>query len=314
MKLIQQQIQIDAKTTGLRLDQAIHQQLAKFSRSKIQQWINSGFIELNQHQVKPKHKVFAGDVITLDVPETQKIFDQPESIKFDILHQDRDIFIINKPAGLVVHPAAGHDSGTLVNGLLYHDASLKQLPRGGIVHRLDKDTTGIMVVARNLSAFNFLVDQIQRHEVKREYIAITQGVVTAGRTIDAAINRHPVDRKRMAVRDDGKHAITHFQVAEKFRFHSLINVQLETGRTHQIRVHLAHIRYPLLGDKTYGGRLQIPAGISTNLEAEIRQFPRQALHAKRLSFLHPESLQLVEFTAPKSKDFEQMLKCLRTEK
>ncbi len=313
MKLIQQQIVVDEATSGQRLDQALCHFLPDYSRSKIQEWIRQGFITLNGQAPKPKLKVYVGDELQLDIPPTTKIYDQPESIEFDIIHQDDDLFVINKPAGLVVHPAAGHASGTLLNGLLQRDPDLEQLPRAGIVHRLDKDTSGIMVVARTLTAHSALVDALQRREVKREYIAVAQGVITAGRSIEQPIARHPVDRKRMAVREDGKDAITHFTVREKYRAHSLIEVRLETGRTHQIRVHMAWLRHALLGDPVYGGRLALPKGISAPLEQVIRSFRRQALHARRLSFVHPSSAELVTFDAEIPADMTQLIEALRVD-
>jgi len=311
MKLIQQSFQIEKKQAGNRLDHALQQLLPDYSRSKIQQWIQQGFVCLNHETCKPRQKVFSGDLIDLDVPEQKVISDQPQAIEFEILHQDDDIFVVNKPADLVVHPAAGHADGTLVNGLLAHDPRLQQLPRAGIVHRLDKDTTGVMVVARNLSAHHWLVAQLQARCVKREYIAITQGVVTAGRSIETGIGRHPQNRKKMSVQSGGKPAITHFQVARKFTHHSLVKVQLETGRTHQIRVHMAHIKYPLLGDSLYGGRQRIPAGADETLAAAIKAFRRQALHAQRLSFEHPGSRELVSFEAPLPDDFSTLLDVLK---
>ncbi len=311
MKLIQQQIIIDEQSSGQRVDQALCRFLPEYSRSKIQDWIKQGFILLNEAIPKPKLKVYVGDVLQLDIPPTTKVYDQPEQIEFDIVYQDDDVFVVNKPAGLVVHPAAGHAAGTLLNGLLNIDPDLEQLPRAGIVHRLDKDTSGIMVVARTLTAHTRLVDALQRHDVKREYIAIAQGVITAGRTIEQPIARHPVDRKRMAVREDGKEAITHFSVREKYRAHSLIDVQLETGRTHQIRVHLAWLRHPLLGDPVYGGRLAIPKGISAELERVIRAFHRQALHARRLSFIHPASGEPVSFATELPADMSALIEALQ---
>jgi len=311
MKIIQQQLTINEQTSGLRLDQAICHFLPDYSRSKIQDWIKQGFIQLNDTTPKPKTKVYVGDVLQLDIPPTTKTYDQPEQVEFDIIFQDEHLFVVNKPAGLVVHPAAGHASGTLLNGLLFRDPALEQLPRAGIVHRLDKDTTGVMVVARTLKAHTTLVEALQSRLVKREYVAITQGVVTAGRTIDEPIGRHPVDRKRMSVQENGKHAITHFTVREKYRKHSLIDVRLETGRTHQIRVHMAYLRYPLLGDQVYGGRLAIPAGISPELEQQIRGFKRQALHAFRLSFEHPVTGELLSFEADLPKDMVQLIEALR---
>ncbi len=311
MKIIQQLFTVNEQASGLRLDQALCIFLPDYSRSKIQDWIKQGFILLNETVPKAKVKVYVGDELKLDIPPTTKTYDPPEQIEFEILFQDEHLFVINKPAGLVVHPAAGHSSGTLLNGLLFVDPSLELLPRAGIVHRLDKDTTGVMVVARTLQAHTALVDALQRRDIKREYIAITQGVVTAGRTIDEPIGRHPVDRKRMSVQENGKGAITHFTVREKYRAHSLIDVQLETGRTHQIRVHLAYLRYPLLGDQVYGGRLMIARGISVELEQIIRSFKRQALHARQLTFAHPHSGEMMSFRAQLPADMSELINCLK---
>ncbi len=310
MKLIQQSFQIEKHQAGNRLDHALHQLLPDYSRSKIQQWIQQGFVCINHERCKPRQKVYRGDQVNLDVPKQVVVSDQPQAIEFDILYQDEDIFVVNKPADLVVHPAAGHLDGTLVNGLLARDSRLEQLPRAGIVHRLDKDTTGVMVVARNLTAHSWLVEQLQQRLVKREYVAIVQGVVTAGRSIEADIGRHPQNRKKMTVQAGGKSAITHFQVARKFDHYSLIKIQLETGRTHQIRVHMAHINYPLLGDAVYGGRARIPAGVDENLLPVIQCFNRQALHAERLSFEHPTSHEMISFKAPLPDDFERLLEAL----
>jgi 23S rRNA pseudouridine1911/1915/1917 synthase len=310
MKLIQQSFQVEKHLAGNRLDNALHQLLPDYSRSKIQQWIQHGFVCINHEKCKPRQKVYSGDLIDLDIPAQVKISDRPQAIEFGILHQDEDIFVVNKPANLVVHPAAGHQDGTLVNGLLAQDSRLEQLPRAGIVHRLDKDTTGVMVVARNLTAHSWLVEQLQQRLMKREYVALTRGVVTAGRTIETGIGRHPQNRKKMAVLNGGKSAITHFQVARKFDHHSLIKLQLETGRTHQIRVHMAYLNYPLLGDTVYGGRAHIPAGVDAALRQVIQDFKRQALHAERLSFEHPRSREMVSFAAPLPDDFQHLLDAL----
>ncbi len=311
MKLIQQQFKVGTEYSGYRFDQAVSKLLPDFSRSKIQQWIQQGFICLNRQTSKSRQRVYSGDLIDLDIPYVARLTDQPEEIEFEILHQDPEILVINKPANLVVHPAAGNSRGTLVNGLLNIDANLEQLPRAGIVHRLDKDTTGVMVVARTLKAHAKLVDQLQQRRVKREYLAITQGVVTAGRTIEANIARHPQNRKKMSVQKYGKTAITHFQVVQKFLHHSLIKVQLETGRTHQIRVHMAHLRYPLLGDMLYGGRQRQPGGISAQLAKQLSEFKRQALHAQRLGFDHPGSGANCSFEAAIPQDFQIILDSLR---
>ena len=311
MKLIQQRFRIEKHQTGDRLDHALQQLLPDYSRSRIQRWIQQGFVSINRCSCKPRQKVFGGDLIDLDVPEEAEITDRPQAVEFGILHEDDDLFVIDKPAGLVVHPAAGHADGTLVNGLLHRDPRLEQLPRAGIVHRLDKDTSGIMLVARNLAAHTKLVTELQARRVKREYLAIAQGVITAGCSIETGIGRHPRDRKKMSVRENGKRAVTHFKVLRKFGHYSLIQLQLETGRTHQIRVHMAHIKYPLLGDPVYGGRKRIPAGIDPRLARAIQGFGRQALHAERLSFIHPGSRQAVRFEAGLAPDLQVLLELLQ---
>ena len=310
MKLIQQSFQVEKQHAGNRLDQALQQLLPDYSRSRIQHWIQQGYVVINHQVCKPRQKVFSGDRIDLDVPEQVVLTDRPQPVEFDVLHQDDDIIVVDKPAGLVVHPAAGHADGTLVNGLLALDERLQQLPRAGIVHRLDKDTTGVMVVARNLSAHSWLVEELQARRVRREYLAIARGVVTAGRRIETEMGRHPQNRKKMAVVDDGKPAITNFQVLRRFGHFSLIKVQLETGRTHQIRVHMAYLQYPLLGDPLYGGRGQVPAAADAELVTAIRGFSRQALHAERLGFVHPRSREPVSFEAPLPDDFARMLEVL----
>ncbi|MGD2170962.1 MAG: 23S rRNA pseudouridine(1911/1915/1917) synthase RluD [Gammaproteobacteria bacterium] len=310
MKLIQQSFRIEAEMAGNRLDQALQRLLPDYSRSRIQEWIRQGFVSINQQLCKPRQKVFSGDRVDLDVPRQARIDDTPQPVEFGILYQDEDLLVIDKPAGLVVHPAAGHQDGTLVNGLLALDPGLEQLPRAGIVHRLDKDTTGVMVVARTAGAHRWLVEELQARRVKREYVAIAQGVVTAGRSIEAAIARHPQQRKKMSVQDRGKPAVTHFRVVRKFSHYSLLRLQLETGRTHQIRVHMAYINYPLLGDPVYGGRARVPAGVNRELIETIRGFRRQALHAEKLSFTHPSTREAVSFEAPLPADFRQLLAAL----
>ncbi len=313
MTLIRQQRVIGPDEHGLRLDQALHRLLPEFSRSRQQEWIRAGQVLLNGAPARPKDKVAVGDRLDLDVPETTKTFDRPEAVEFDLLYEDAQLFVIDKPAGLVVHPAAGHASGTLLNGLLHRDPRLEQLPRAGIVHRLDKDTSGVMVVARTAEAHAALVEALQAREVSREYLAIAQGRLTAGQTIDAPIARHPVDRKRMAVREDGKEAVTHFTVRERYPSHTLIAVRLETGRTHQIRVHLAWLKHPLLGDPVYGGRFHAPKGASEALRAALAGFRRQALHARRLRFTHPASGEEMSFEAPLPDDLNRMIELLRAD-
>jgi len=238
---------------------------------------------------------------------------QPQPIPLDIRYQDADLLVLYKPPGLVVHPAAGNPDGTLQNGLLYWDPDLVRLPRCGIVHRLDKDTSGLMVVARSLSAHTGLVAQLQAHSVKREYLAVVNGIPVAGATLDLPIGRHPTQRIRMAVTPGGRPAVTHFQVQERFAAHSLLAVQLETGRTHQIRVHLAHIRFPILGDPVYGGRLRLPPRPSIALAEYLQAFRRQALHARRLSLTHPVSGATLAWEAPPPADMQRLIDLLRSE-
>jgi 23S rRNA pseudouridine1911/1915/1917 synthase len=257
--------------------------------------------------------VTAGDRIELQVVEEAVIEDAPEKIDLDILYEDDDLLVINKPAGLVVHPAAGNPAGTLLNGLLHHDPSLETLPRAGIVHRLDKDTSGLLVVARSQRAHKQLVEMLQQRDIHREYRTIVHGRMVAGGTVDEPIGRHPTQRKKMAVlySESAKPAMTDYRVLERFRAHCLLQVKLHSGRTHQIRVHMAHIRHPVVGDPLYGGRLQIPAGCSDALREALRNFRRQALHAFRLGFEHPVTGAWIEWEAPMPDDMEQLLSVLR---
>jgi 23S rRNA pseudouridine1911/1915/1917 synthase len=236
---------------------------------------------------------------------------EPEPIDLDIVYEDEAILVINKPAGLVVHPASGNWQGTLLNALLHHDASLDTVPRAGIVHRLDKETSGLLVVARTLEAQTSLVEQLQERSLTREYDAVINGVLTGGGKVDAPIGRHPVDRKRMAVVGNGKPAVTHYRVAERFRAHTHIKVKLETGRTHQIRVHMAYLKHPLIGDPVYGGRLRMPPASGEMMQQMLRRFPRQALHASRLGLLHPVSGEYMEWEMPLPEDMVQLLEVLR---
>jgi 23S rRNA pseudouridine1911/1915/1917 synthase len=233
---------------------------------------------------------------------------QSEPISLDILHEDAHLIVINKPVGMVVHPAAGNPGGTMLNALLHHAPELRHVPRAGIVHRLDKDTSGVLVVARDLSAHKYLVEQLQARAFVREYLAVVNGVLTAGGTVDAPIGRHPVQRKRMAVVNvGGKSAVTHYRVEQRFRAHTLIKVNLETGRTHQIRVHMAHIHHALVGDQVYGGRLKLPAGSSEELIEVLRKFKRQALHARYLELVHPGTGESMGWEAPIPDDMQHLI-------
>ena len=274
---------------GLRLDQALAQMFPDYSRSRLVAWLKSGSVLVDGESRRPRDKVDGGESIELSPVAEVAVTSRPEPIALDIAWEDDSLLVINKPAGLVVHPGAGNQTGTLMNGLLHHAPGLEALPRAGIIHRLDKDTTGLMLVAKTLTAHTALTRALAERDISRQYRAICQGVLTGGGTISASIGRHPVDRTRMAVIDGGRPATTHFTVIERFRGHTYIDVRLDTGRTHQIRVHFAHRRNPLLGDPVYGGRLALPAGASEELIEALRAFRRQALHAFRLEFRHPES-------------------------
>jgi 23S rRNA pseudouridine1911/1915/1917 synthase len=313
--MTEQSTQLDARIPeelqGLRLDQALAQMFPDYSRSRLKSWLVGGQVLVDGAAWRPRDRVEGGEIVELTVVHEAAVRAEPEPISLDIPFEDEALIVVNKPAGLVVHPGAGNASGTLMNALLHHDGSLEVLPRAGIIHRIDKDTSGLLLVAKTLPAHTVLVKQLANREISRRYRAICGGVLTGGGTIDAAIGRHPVDRTRMTVREDGRPAVTHYTVLERFRAHTYINVRLETGRTHQIRVHFAHRRHALVGDPVYGGRLAIPAGASDELHTALRGFRRQALHASRLEFAHPETGDVVSVEAPLPEDFEQLLGALR---
>lgn len=295
---------------GLRLDQLAAVLFPDFSRARLQKWVRSGELTVDGQALKPTFRISGGETLRLDALPERLGEVLPQDIPMDLIHADDDIIVLNKPAGLVVHPAAGHPDGTLQNALLHFDSGLATLPRAGIVHRLDKDTTGVMVVARNLRAHTRLVEQLQARQMSRVYEALARGETDAQATIDAPIGRHPRDRKRMAVVVAGKPAITHFRVMQRFHGFSHLEVSLESGRTHQIRVHLQHIGHPLVGDPVYGRPRPAAKGpVAAVLEA-IRVFPRQALHARRLSLVHPASGATVSFEAPVPADMEGLLAAL----
>jgi len=305
---------IPIEYAGQRLDSVLVKLFPDYSRSRLQQWIKSGQVLLDGQVPRPRDKVIGGESLEVRIEhETCNEDVLAEPVPLNIVYEDDDILVINKPAGLVVHPAAGHPGGTMQNGLLYHDEKLHEVPRSGIVHRLDKDTTGLLVVARNLKAHKSLVDQLQNRSMHREYQAIVLGVLTAGNTIDKPMGRHGRDRKKMAVKPEGKEAITHFRVLDRYRGHSRIKVNLETGRTHQIRVHMAYVRHPLVGDQTYAGRLQIPAGASDELKEMLRGFDRQALHAGQLGLIHPATGKPMEFKVPLPADMKELIRVLEAD-
>jgi 23S rRNA pseudouridine1911/1915/1917 synthase len=307
----QLQAEVPLELVGSRLDQALAELFPDFSRSRLQQWVKDGSVLVDGKVLRSKDKLLGGESIEIDVQLEAETTFTPEPIPLDIVYQDESLLVINKPAGLVVHPAAGNWQGTLLNALLHHDPAIATVPRAGIVHRLDKETTGLLVVARTLEAQTALVEQLQAREFTREYDAVVNGVLTGGGTVDEPIGRHPVDRKRMAVVRNGKPAVTHYRLAERFRAFTYIKVQLETGRTHQIRVHMAYRHNPLVGDPVYGGRLRIPSGCTPELEQMLRHFHRQALHASRLGLTHPQSGEYMEWTAPLPEDIQTLLEVLR---
>jgi len=301
---------VPEELAGMRLDQCLAEIFPDYSRSKLQTWIKAGRVLVDGEQMQARQKLDGGEEIELDAEAEQVVEYDAEDIPLDIVYEDDALLIVNKPAGLVVHPAVGNWHGTLVNALLHRLPALDTLPRAGIVHRIDKDTSGLLMVAKTLPAHTSLVEQLQERTIEREYLALVKGWMTAGGTVDEPIGRHPTDRKRNAVRRDGKEAITHYRLERRFKRHTLIRVKLETGRTHQIRVHMAHINYPLVGDPVYGGRFQMPADCSPALAETLRNFKRQALHAAKLGLEHPETGEYMEWEQAMPDDMQHLLEVL----
>lgn len=295
---------------GQRLDVVAAELFSDFSRGRLQEWIKQGRLRVDGDRRRPKDKLLGGEQLELEAEVTPEGDWEAQLIPLDIIHEDADLLVILKPAGLVVHPAVGNPDGTLLNALLHYAPELRNLPRAGIVHRLDKETSGLLVVARTPQAQHSLVKQLQQRSMGREYEAIVQGVMTGGGTVDAPIGRHPTARTKMAVVRDGKAAVTHYRVATRFAHYTHVRVQLESGRTHQIRVHLTHIGHPLVGDPVYSGRLRLPSGINDSLADTLRRFGRQALHAARLELDHPRSGERVAWQAPLPQDMVELLKQL----
>ena len=304
---IERRAHVPEDAAGDRFDRVLARLFPEFSRGRLQAWTRDGQITLDGAAVKPSARVRGGETVAVDARPDAAGDLAPEPIALNIVHQDDAIIVLNKPAGLVVHPAAGHPSGTLQNALLHHDASLAAIPRAGLVHRLDKLTSGVMVVARTLTSHQALVRQLQERTMSRRYLALARGSMIAGGTVDAPIGRSPYDRKRMAVIAGARSAVTHYRIRERFTAFTLLDVRLETGRTHQIRVHLAHLRHPLVGDPVYGGRGGPPRGAGEALRDAIQTFPRQALHAYRLSLDHPGSQRRVTYEAEIPSDMETLL-------
>ena len=305
-------MRLTLEQAGSRLDKVVADWLSEYSRARLQAWITNGEITVDGATVAPKYRIKGGETVLARVPEPLEIGlkAEPEDIPLDIHYTDDHLFVINKPAGLVMHTAPGNLSGTLQNGLLQVEPRLATIPRAGIVHRLDKDTSGLVMIARTLEAHFSLVQQLQERSVHRVYDAIVQGEMVAGGTIDEPIGRHPVDRKRMAVNEKGKTAITHYRAITKFSNHCHIGVKLETGRTHQIRVHMSHIQHPLIGDAVYGRR-NLPGRVSDELKKLIVEFPRQALHARELGIVHPASGEEMQWQADMPSDMQQLLQGLK---
>ncbi len=302
---------IPETAAGRRFDQVLADLFPDYSRSRLSAWIKAGAARLDGAEVAPRHIVRGGEAVVVEVRLEREIGAAAEEIPLDIRYEDADLIVVNKPAGLVVHPGAGNQSGTLQNALLHYDPGLAQIPRGGLVHRLDKDTSGLLVVARSLRAHTALVEQLSERDVHRQYVAIVYGRMVAGGTVSAPIGRHPRDRLKQAVREDGREAITHYRVRERFRALTLIECRLETGRTHQIRVHLAHVRHPLVGDAQYGTGLKLPRAASTVLADALRGFQRQALHAERLEFAHPADGRTIAVEAEMPADMAALVEALR---
>ena len=301
---------IPDRMKGERLDYAISEMLPDYSRSKISKWIKTGLVLNNNQPFKPKAKVESSEVISLRIDSSNSTEWLPEKISLDIVYEDEDIIIINKPFGLVTHPGAGNLTGTLANGLLYYDSKLSQLDRSGIVHRLDKNTSGLMVIAKNPKSQKHLVEQLQTHSVQREYSAIVYGHMISGGSIDEPIGRDRKDRIKQAVINNGKKAITHYRVVNRFANHTHVKAILETGRTHQIRVHLSYIGHPLIGDPLYGGRVRFPKNASQNIKESLKNFDRQALHSKKLTLCHPRSQEYLTWKADLPKDMHNLLQIL----
>ena len=302
---------IPERMTGNRIDSSLSEMLPDYSRSKITAWIKSGDALIKQKSFKPKDKVIGNEVIYLTINSKQSNNWIAEKIPLNIFYEDEDIIIINKQFGLVTHPGAGNWNGTLANALLYYDPSLSTLDRVGIVHRLDKNTSGLMVIARNEKSQKYLVEQLQNHSVSREYSALVYGHMIAGGTIDEPIGRDPKDRVKQAVLMSGKDAVTHYRAIDRFKSHTHVKAILETGRTHQIRVHLSHVGHSLIGDPIYGGRVRFPKKASEELKHALLNFKRQALHSKKLTLNHPISGELMSWKAPLPDDMQELLKVLK---
>jgi len=311
-EIIQHTDTVPETCLGKRFDQTLAEMFPEYSRSRIKEWILAGHVTLNGAILKvPREKMFGGELVKISTEVEGDVRFEPQNIPLNIVYEDDDIIVINKPAGLVVHPGAGNPDGTVLNALLYHCPQLDVVPRAGIVHRLDKDTTGLMVIAKTIAAQTNLVDAIQEREITREYEAIANGLMTAGGVVDEPIGRHSTKRTHMAVNPFGRPSVTHYRVMEKFRLHTRLRLRLETGRTHQIRVHMSHITHPLIGDPNYGGRPRPPKNATEALRDVLRGFKRQALHAAMLSLFHPITGEEMTWHAPIPDDMVNLTNILR---
>ncbi len=308
------QAEAEPRHFGQRLDQVVADLFPEYSRSKLKTWIQAGKLVVDGEVVStPRQKMNGHEQIELNAQLEVQLASKPQNIELNIVYEDDHILVINKPADMVVHPGAGNQDGTLLNALLAHVPNIDKVPRAGIVHRLDKDTTGLMVVAKTVPAQTHLVEQLQQRTMSREYEALAMGTMVAGGVVDAPIGRHATKRTHMAVRETGKPAITHYRVIEKFRAHTHVRLKLETGRTHQIRVHMAYIKHPLVGDITYGGRPRLPKGASDDFIDSLRSFKRQALHAAQLSLNHPETEEWMTWQAPLPEDMLNLIEAVRAD-
>jgi 23S rRNA pseudouridine1911/1915/1917 synthase len=304
---ISKQTEIPLEYKGLRVDAALAKCLPDYSRSQICNWIKAGLVLVDGQKILPKDKIIGGEKISIEA-QLEVLSEEAEEIELNIAYEDEDLFVVNKPAGLVMYPAAGHYDGTLLNAILHHAPECKHLPRAGIIHRLDKGTTGLCVVAKTFAARNALVEALEKREIKREYLALVKGEFISGATIDGAIDRHPRIRTKMAVvKRGGRPARTHYRINARFCNFTLLHVTLDTGRTHQIRVHMSHNGFPLVGDRTYGWRCQIPGEFSEIATNALKEFPRPALHAWKLSFEHPISKVMVQCEAPIPEDMQVLM-------
>lgn len=303
-------LEITEKFAGMRLDKALAELLPDYSRATLQQWLKRGLVQMDGQSVKQKVRLSGGEILEISIPPATPTDCPAQYMELDIIDQDADLLVLNKPAGVVVHPGAGNTDNTLLNGLLYFDPSLRVLPRAGLVHRLDKDTSGLLVVARSEVARRQLIEQLQDHSMHRGYLAVVNGVMVSGETIEQPIGRHRQQRVRMCVTEHGKPAVTHVRVSRKFRRHCLLDVSLETGRTHQIRVHLSWRGFPLVGDKLYTSRVSLPPASSHELTTTLQQFSRQALHATQLSLCHPITGKQKQWQQPPPADLEHLIEQL----